>query len=339
MTLSSRQNTKADNEEIVLEIKQERNISVSEQNDVDFKIDKMSTEQNLEFQSIRKDLNEQELKMKELSKLIESLAERESKSNKTIEKLSLDIEENEMSLLKLNENIQVLTEKTDKIAQKLTRHSDLIYDLQEADKKTILTTKNKIDSIFSKQAVMCKVLQQRLSPLDKLLQMLNQNSKSREENLKKIEALENDIFRLSRDIHKIATIQHASHSTVGFIASGSQLDKRRAVQGLYTLSYTTVEHSIGHHFNPTTGGFTAPVDGLYVASLRIKQTGHETVQGWLMHKSGKTASWFGPVETKGDIYVFSNTFVVRMKTGDVLYSQSDSLGIQCRQFSCFLLGN
>ncbi|XP_059166859.1 uncharacterized protein LOC131949116 [Physella acuta] len=251
--------------------------------------------------------------------------------------MAVDIREFETKLLSLNENMQVLSEKNDTLTREIKSQADLMQDLQEQYQQNIMSTRNKFHILISKQAVMCKLLQQRLSPIDRLLQICHHNCENRELKHKKFEVFEKDFTKLSEDFHILAT-QQAKRLTVGFVASCGQVDRRKMGLEGYKLSYTGVERNLGNHFNPNTGEFTAPVDGLYIASLTVKQTGDKPVHVWIKHKSGCTQSWLGPVETKDKFNLALRTSVAWLKTGDVLHLESFGMGFNCTHFSCFLLG-
>lgn len=74
--------------------------------------------------------------------------------------------------------------------------------------------------------------------------------------------------------------QQLRHSTVGFVA----------LEGLVrnvctSIRYENVDKNLGNSFDPNTGIFTAPVDGLYIVSLTIEQTGDVLVTAGVTHYS------------------------------------------------------
>ncbi|XP_059166862.1 putative leucine-rich repeat-containing protein DDB_G0290503 [Physella acuta] len=160
------QDIKQKTEDNIEELKQWRDNSVTKHNDLEINIEKLSKKQKLNFKNMKKQLNDQDKKIMEINKVIENLKQRQSSTAERQEKMSLDIKEHETDFEKLNQNVQDLT---DSFTQQIKEHSDLIYDLQEKEKNI----EHKFDNLISKQAVMCKVLQQRLSPIDKFLQMFN----------------------------------------------------------------------------------------------------------------------------------------------------------------------
>ncbi|XP_059164494.1 chromosome partition protein Smc-like isoform X2 [Physella acuta] len=166
------------------EIKQWRNNFVTEKCDMELNIDQLTKKQKQNFKNLKKQISEQDNKVKEMNREIESLKEKETKSNKTLEKLSLDMKEYENNFHKINKEMQDHTNKTDSITQEIKRLSDLIVSLQEDHNKIVVNTSTGFEKLQSK-CVLYKLLQQRLMPIDKLIQISNQNLETREEKIKK----------------------------------------------------------------------------------------------------------------------------------------------------------
>ncbi|XP_059178322.1 putative leucine-rich repeat-containing protein DDB_G0290503 [Physella acuta] len=323
--LSSLQDTKQKTEDDISEIKQWRDNFVTEQSDMGIKVQNCSKKQKQNFKNLRKQLIEQNNKIEEMTQQIEKLKTKESDTDKTLEKLSADMKEYENNLHTLYKEMRVYTDKTDHVTQEIKRHSDLISAIQKDTTKTF-------DTLLSKHVVICKLLQQRLMPIHKIIETYNQNSETREEKMKKIETLEKEVLKLSQDLQSIAN-QQVKPSTPVFIASQGRWDGKMYDK---VITFSTVERNVGNHFDPNTGVFTAPVDGLYKASLTIKQTGDRDIGATIYYKSGAVPSRLGAVCTKGKVED-SETFEVRMKTGDILYSATGWKDLECSHFSCSLL--
>ncbi|XP_059164636.1 uncharacterized protein LOC131947440 [Physella acuta] len=193
---SSIQKTKED----ASEIKQWRKNFVTEQSD----IEQLTKKQKQNFKNLRKQMSEQDNKIKELNKEIEILKENESKSNITLEKLSLDMKEYENNLLKISKELQDHTDTTDSITEEIKRHSDQMSTIQEESSKNMLNTSTQLE----KQSLMYKLLQQRLMPIDKLIQIFNQNLQTRGKKLTKLENIEDTISKLSKDFNLISKDKH-----------------------------------------------------------------------------------------------------------------------------------
>ncbi|XP_059162756.1 uncharacterized protein LOC131946124 isoform X2 [Physella acuta] len=182
--LSSLQDTQHKSTDDISEIKQWRDKFVTEQSDMGANIEQLTKKQKQSFKNIRKQMSEQDNKVKELNKEIERLKEKESKSNKTLEKPSLDIKEYENKLHKINKEMQDHRDKTDSITPEIKSLSDLIVSLQENHNKIVVNTSTGFEKLQSK-CVLYKLLQQRLMPIDKLIQIFNQNLETREKRITK----------------------------------------------------------------------------------------------------------------------------------------------------------
>ncbi|XP_059164675.1 uncharacterized protein LOC131947471 isoform X2 [Physella acuta] len=325
--LTSLQNTKQMTEDDISEIKQWRDKFVTEQSDVGIKIEKFSKKQTQNFKNLGKQIKEQDNKIEKLNQQIDSLKKKESDTNKTLEKLSIDMKEHENNLHTLNKEMRVYTDKTDDVTQEIKRHSDLISTIQEDTTKTF-------DTLLSKHYVMCKLLQQKLIPIHKIIETYNQNYETREGKMKKIETLEKEVLKLSQDLQSIAN-QQVKPSTPVFVASEGRWDGK-IYDEYQIITFSAVETNVGNHFDPKTGVFTAPVFGLYKASLTIKQTGDSAVGAIAYHKSSGKVSWVGDVWTQNTSVEASETFEVRMKSGDVLFLSSGFKDLECSHFSCYL---
>lgn len=131
--------------------------------------------------------------------------------------------------------------------------------------------------------------------------------------------------------------QQSMTSAVGFIAFDGDITSSQD----YTITFARVESNSGNHFNRITGEFTAPVDGLYIASLTVVQKRCCPVAACIGHKSGQDTVNLGSVETKDLFEEASRTMLVSMKAGDILYSFTwfQEIDFNCKHFSCFLLGS
>ncbi|XP_059146260.1 leucine zipper protein 1-like [Physella acuta] len=201
--ISSLQDVNDKSTDDISEIKQWRDNFVTEQSDMGVNIEQLTKKQKQNFKNLRKQKSEQDNKVKELNKEIESLKEKESRPNKTQEKLSLDMNKYENNLHKINKEMQFHSDKTDSITQEIKILSDVIVSLEEDFNKTMANVSTKFEKLQLKHNVMCKLLQQRLMPFDRLIQIFNQNLETREERINKLETIENVISKLTMDFNVI----------------------------------------------------------------------------------------------------------------------------------------
>ncbi|XP_059178353.1 uncharacterized protein LOC131957636 [Physella acuta] len=300
------------------------------------KVDQLSKKQKQNFKNMRKQLKDYDDNQKKSNLEIEYLQEKESFLSKTLENLSLDIKENESNLNKLNKQMQLQTDKTSVLIQEIKSQTDSMSDLQEEQKKRAMQTGNQIKTITSAHGVICQLLQQRLVAIDKLFQLFNQNLTARDENMMRLDVMEHKLLEISLN-NQLQFQPHVKPPPIGFVALHGTIhlgdigiDKQTHFQ--------LVESNEGNHFDPKTGVFTSPVDGLYKASLTIKQTESFPASVCVVHQSGGRQSQLGWVNTKNESGDASRIFELRMKPGDLLFIESYSWeAIDCTHFSCFLV--
>ncbi|XP_059161465.1 uncharacterized protein LOC131944691 [Physella acuta] len=310
----------------ISEIKQWRDNFVTKQSDMGVNIEQLTKKQKQNFKNLRKQMSEQDNKVKELNKEIESLKEKESKSNKTLEKLSLDIKGYENNLLKINKDMQDHADKSDIITQEIKRHSDQMSTLQEESYKIQLNTSTQLE----KHSLMYKLLQQRLMPIDKLIQIFNKNLETREERITKLENIEGAISKLSKDLNIIESRvcnRYACHVEFD--------DPTPVSTGSIISRFTELREYNGQHFDQTTGKFISPHDGLYLVCVTL----HEWVDKQII-----VGVWAGDVMCTTIDVKCANTsaagsVVVDMKKGQEIYlkvSCADQ-GAMLSNFSSFTI--
>ncbi|XP_059162752.1 repetitive organellar protein-like isoform X2 [Physella acuta] len=305
-TLSSLQDTQHKSTDDISEMKQWRDNFVTEQSDMGVNIEQLTEKQKQNFKNLRKQMSEQDNKVKELNKEIESLKEKETRSNKTLEKLSLDMKGYENNEHKINKEMQDYADKTNSITQEIKRHSDLMAALQEECDKILCNTSTQL----KKQNVLYKLLQQRLMPIDKLIQIFNQNLETREERSTKLETIKATISVLSKDLNLLearACNRYACHVKLAFetpVSAGSIIS-----------TFDEVREYNGQHFNQTTGKFVSPHDGLYLVCVTLHEWGDNQigVRMWVGN------SCCTSVEVKSAETSAAGSVVVDMKKGQELY--------------------
>ncbi|XP_059164625.1 putative leucine-rich repeat-containing protein DDB_G0290503 [Physella acuta] len=307
-TLSSLQDTQYKSTDDISEIKQWRDNFVTEQSDMGVKIEQLTKKQKQNFKNLRKQMSEQDNKVKELNKEIESLKEKESRPNKTQEKLSQDMNEYENKMRKINKEMQDIR---DSMKDNIKSNSDLIVSLQDENNKIFDKTSTQFEKLQSKHNVMYKLLQQRLMPIDKLIQIFNQNLETREENLNKLGELENTISKLSNDFHliesRVCNRYYACHVDLAHFTTASV--------GSIISTFDEVREYNGQHFNQTTGKFVSPHDGLYLVCVALNEWDDELIRVAVV--AGDV--WRKTIEVKCADTSAAGSVVVDMKKGEELY--------------------
>ncbi|XP_059162758.1 uncharacterized protein LOC131946126 [Physella acuta] len=243
---------------------------------------------------------------------MESLKEKETKSYKTLEKLSLHMKEHEKKLHKINKEMQANTEVRDGMKEEIKSHSDLIVSLQDENNKILIKTFTGFENVQSMHSVMYKLLQQRLMPIDKLIQIFNQNLKTRKERINKLGEIENSISKLSNNFDLIDSRVCNRYACYVELA-----DPTLVCVGLIISSFSEVREYNGQHFNQTTGTFVSPHDGLYLVCVTLHEWGDKRIIVRVM--AGDV--WCKSIEVKCADTSAAGSVVVDMKKGQELYFQ------------------
>ncbi|XP_059162757.1 uncharacterized protein LOC131946125 [Physella acuta] len=300
-TLSSLQDIQHKSTDDISEIKQWRDNFVTEQSDMGVNIEQLTKKQKQNFKNLRRQIREQDNKVKELNKEIESLKENEFKSHKTLEKLSLDMKEYENNLHKINKEMQ---DKTDSLTQEIIRHSDQMTALQEESYKIKLNTSTQ------KYSLIIKLLQQRLMPIDKLIQTFNQNLETREGRITKLEKIEDAISKWTKDLNIMESRVCNRYACFVKFANPTPVSV-----GLIISTFGKVREYNGQHFNQTTGTFISPHDGLYLVCVTlIEREDKRIIVGVMAGGRCRTA-----IVVKSAATSAAGSVVVDLKKGQELY--------------------
>ncbi|XP_059164487.1 repetitive organellar protein-like isoform X1 [Physella acuta] len=316
--ISCLQGTTQKTKESISERKQRRDNFVTEQSDMGVNLEQLTKKQKQNFKNIRKQMSEQDNKIKEMNKDIESLKEKETRSNKTLEKLTLEIKEFENNLQKINIEMQANADGRDGMKEEIKSHSDLIVSLQHENNKILEKTSNVIEQLQSKHSVMYKLLQQRLMPIEKLIQIFNQNLETREKRKKMLGELENTISKFCSVFHLIESRvcnRYACHVQLAGptpVRAGSIISR-----------FSEVREYNGQHFNQTTGTFVSPHDGLFLVCVNLNESKDKQILVSVM----AGGVWCRFIDVKSSV-------VVDMKKGQELYFQV-FLADQGSTLSCY----
>ncbi|XP_059161475.1 restin homolog [Physella acuta] len=302
-TMYSIQVTNIKSTDDISEIKQWRDSLVRELSEMGVNIEKLNKKQKQIFKSFRKQISEQYSKMKELNKEIENLKELESKT-------SLDMKKYENYLLKIDKEMQNQTDKTDNMKKEMKIHSDQINFLQEDTNKIMVNTSTKLEEVQSKHSVMYKLLQQRLMPIDKLIQIFNQNLETKEERTQKLDTIENTISKLSEHFALIEPRVNKRYVCCLEINESTRVSTRSNIS-----TFDEVREYNGQHFNQTTGKFVSPHDGLYLVCVTLYESKDKIiVVGVRIGERLCTSIRVSSADTSA-----AGSVVVDMKEGEELY--------------------
>ncbi|XP_059166455.1 uncharacterized protein LOC131948785 isoform X3 [Physella acuta] len=180
---------------------QQENVSTW-QCDIEEWLKTLSKTQTQHFQMLQTQLNERDRNSNKVNKDIVSLKENQINVNNEIEKLSLKVQENENKFQKMCEDLQIQSDSNNNMKLEIKRHSDVIFNMGINAKANSLLRSN-IQNLSSKYSMICNIVQQRLMPIDQLMQMLNQISTTSRQKWTKVESIEKDIVNMSMEIRSI----------------------------------------------------------------------------------------------------------------------------------------
>ncbi|XP_059178320.1 uncharacterized protein LOC131957606 isoform X2 [Physella acuta] len=218
-----------------------------------------------------------------------------------------------------------LTEKVEPYSRGIRSLSDLTSTIQEDGKKnTICTTSSRGKLPFKGPTEKVEPYSREIRSHSDLTSTIQEDGKkntiyttsSRRKFPSKTETKEKAVLKVSQDITKMWCWDGKTCNVYNVI------------------TFSDVETNEGNHFDPKIGVFTAPVYGLYEASLTIKQTGDRAVVAGVRHRSCGVVSRLCCVKTTEKSVEVSRTFEVPMKAGDVLYLTSSYSECECTHFSC-----
>ncbi|XP_059164524.1 microtubule-associated tumor suppressor 1 homolog [Physella acuta] len=194
------------------EIKQWRKTLISEHKTMAKKFDELSKTLTDNKEKTREQIQESKTRINELNTEIKTLKEKESNTIQALERTNTEMNKFDIILNKINEELEIQTTKTEKLQKQIKSHSDVISHLREEGNKN-KNTETKVEKLMSMHSVTFKILQQRLMPVENLIQIFNKKLASRQKYKQKFAALDNDVSKLSNDVDSIRQ-EIKTHSTL-----------------------------------------------------------------------------------------------------------------------------
>ncbi|XP_059162753.1 microtubule-associated tumor suppressor 1 homolog [Physella acuta] len=194
------------------EIKQWRKALISEHNTMAKKLEELSMTLTDNKEKTREQIQESKTRINELNTEIKTLKEKESNTRQALESTNTEMKKFDIILNKINEELEIHTTKTEKLQKEIKSHSDVISHLREEGNKN-KNTEIKVEKLMSMHSVTSKILQQRLMPVESLIQTFNQNLANRQKCKQKFASLENDVSKLSNNVDSIRQ-EIKTHSTL-----------------------------------------------------------------------------------------------------------------------------
>ncbi|XP_059164474.1 microtubule-associated tumor suppressor 1 homolog isoform X2 [Physella acuta] len=227
------------------EIKHLRDTLLLENNKMAKKLNELSQKQTDNNEKIREKIQEAKTKINELNTEIETLKENESNARQAVESTHTEMNKFDIILNKINEELEIQTTKTEKLQKQVKSHSDVISYLREEENKN-KNMETKVKKLISMHSVTFKILQQRLMPVENLIQMFNHNLANRQMNQQKLATLENDVLKLSSGVDSIRQ-DIKSHSALILILQDDRkkiLANTTKLMGTLTTKVSTRESDV-----------------------------------------------------------------------------------------------
>ncbi|BFZ14289.1 hypothetical protein BsWGS_17328 [Bradybaena similaris] len=234
--------------------------------------------------------------------------------------------------------LQVISEGQ---AQKITMLRELKTRLKTLEPDNLRKVKDfqrVAEKVETNLRILCQMLSDRLTPLEQLRTSLNERASMRDDNINKLSKVLQDAAVMSSKLQQLE-LKYSGRSC-GFSAQRNFLGGAPAGDiSKYKIRYSNA----GNQFNADSGIFTAPVDGLYVASTSLYLSENE-----LVYVSVQYQQCVGPKCTcvcwclaEAKQINACDVGVVGMKAGDKLFmcmsEVPKNINYSTVDFTCFLL--
>ncbi|BFZ14288.1 hypothetical protein BsWGS_17327 [Bradybaena similaris] len=243
--------------------------------------------------------------------------------------------------------IQVISEGQEKKMTLLRELETRLKTLEADGGRHLKDFQKQVEKGEANLRILCQMLSDRLTPLEQLRTSLNERARRRDDNIRKLSQIIQVVAVMSPRLQQLEL--KASGTGFGFTAYTSF--EECADGGIiteYIISFSTV----GNNFDADSGIFTAPFDGLYVASVSIKLDDNEDDVHILQHVKlyANVECQQHLSEIRTDVSECSaavggtdacSVGVIFMKVGDELFASVNGVpegGISLQfNFTCFLL--
>ncbi|CAL1537639.1 unnamed protein product [Lymnaea stagnalis] len=190
--------------------------------------------------------------IREMSKQINSVSNHSNRTSMSIQDLSKSVESTNQNYNEMSNKMNKLENSTNLMSSHYTKQFENMGSLN----------KDQVDDLIG---MVCQLLAKRLTPLESLNKRLNlENIKKMKQELSKKESIGTRVEEISKKLTQIEL--KLTQPNAGFYAWKSL----HVTEEDFDIQwFDSVECNYGNDFDPQTGIFTAPVNGLYLISISI----------------------------------------------------------------------
>ncbi|BFZ09494.1 hypothetical protein BsWGS_12533 [Bradybaena similaris] len=304
---------------------------------------------HLEIINIKQAVKEQGSEINEIKQLIRTLTSDHLASlEKKINSMQQRMEVFTTGLTSLeeggNQDKILPNERSSDVESKLKEFEGRLLEAETNRRKDWNFYQQKLTDVDNLFKQVCQMVNGHVEPLRRLQGTLNEKIVTAERRQLVSSQLDSVNVAVEGLLTRVCNLEsRGRQATVGFTAYLPVVTKMRKC---FTMSeFTDVLCNEGKCFNPATGKFTAPRDGLYFASVTLRQRKEGKVDVRILvvrHESGDM-KLVGKSATHSDKKCSTAVGVVKMKAGDALFIQTISVIpdislSQYSSFTCYLIG-
>ncbi|XP_059167569.1 uncharacterized protein LOC131949720 [Physella acuta] len=340
--ISGLKQAKVESKEAVNEMKQWKEAVTTQQLEMEASVENFIQKQNAKTKHFSKQIKEVNKSITKITQDIKALKNNEADLFSKFTTANKSLENYETNLAHLNSGLNAIHNKIDNNKDDMLKLTELTSKSKENQSQALLNIEKDLEKLEVKYGVVSNILLQRLMPIEKLLRVINTQNSARVEKCNKFHVLQDDITTLKAEVLAINLKTQQKANVIGFSASfrNDEPLNKNIFSILQRFDYVTI--NTGNHFNPATGKFTAPVDGLYAASFCFIQHNDGAINVLMSHELNvnnvKSICWSKTTRALST-GVFSTA--VLMKKGEFLClaikGEGNASLSNFSQFTCFLI--
>ncbi|XP_059152084.1 uncharacterized protein LOC131938188 [Physella acuta] len=314
-----------DIEGLKIELKQSTDRLGTNQNEMENKIKNLFNKHNSKNKTQNKQFREIDTKVGQLKTEIMGLKQADSESEILIKDMA-------HSIAVIAKDFKVLDSTLDSFVKEINNKT-------EAIDKMLLKSAKQQDEFNTKHGVVCKILLQRLAPIDHAMNVLNTTSMWKRNQTLQVSQMRSELSALKAQLRNLDRIPSSQPNFIGFSATLNMRDA--VIGGSLIKGFSEIILNIGHHFNPTTGVFVAPKSGVYVASFHGSQINDGFLFMHMVHLDRSREKVVSLMRTNGEYTSTGCSVIVIMNQNDKLFVRLITAEGEARlsafaNFSCFV---